>query len=334
MNRREVLRLSGAGLVAGSMGVTLLSSRSAFAADFRSSDTHPPDYPTVKAVEEMGRLMKERSGGKMSLQVFHSAQLGEEKDTIEQTKIGALQFNRVNMAPFNGIVPESAVPALPFVFRSTEHMRTVMDGKIGDDILAAFEPHGFIGLCFYDSGARSFYNRLRPIHTPADMKGMKIRVIQSDIFVGLVQALGANATPMPYGEVYTALKTGVIDGAENNWPSYESSHHYEVAKFYSLDQHSLSPEIFVMSKVAWDKLDAKEKEIVKSSAKDSVPYMRKLWDEREKKSEGIVRAAGCEIIPKLDKKPFQDAMRPVYDRFVTSDKMKSLVKRIQDAPDT
>jgi tripartite ATP-independent transporter DctP family solute receptor len=235
--------------------------------------------------------MKERSGGKMSLQVFHSAQLGEEKDTIEQTKIGALQFNRVNMAPFNGIVPESGIPALPFVFRSTQHMRAVMDGKIGDDILAAFEPHGFIGLCFYDSGARSFYNRERPIHTPADMKGMKIRLIQSDIFVALVQALGANATPMPYGEVYTALKTGVIDGAENNWPSYESSRHFEVAKHYSLDEHSLSPEIFVMSKVAWDKLSAKEKEIVKSSAKDSVPFMRKLWDAQEKKSEAAVRAA-------------------------------------------
>ncbi|WP_341702177.1 TRAP transporter substrate-binding protein [Ferrovibrio sp.] len=333
MNRREVLRLSGAGLVAGSMGVTLLSSRSAMAQSFRSADVHPPDYPTVQAVEEMGRLMKERSGGRLSLQVFHSRQLGDEKDTIEQTKIGALQFNRINMAPFNGIVPESAVPSLPFVFRSTQHMRSTMDGKIGDEILAAFEPHGFIGLCFYDSGARSFYNRERPILSPADMKGMKIRVIPSDIFVALVQALGANATPMPYGEVYTALKTGVIDGAENNWPSYESSRHFEVAKHYSLDQHSLSPEVLVMSKIAWSKLDAKDKEIVRASARDSVALMRRLWDEREKKSEEVVRAAGCQIVEKVDKKPFQDAMKPVYDRFVTSDKMKALVKRIQDAPD-
>lgn len=333
MNRREVLRLSGAGLVAGSMGVTLLSSRPAFAQSFRSADVHPPDYPTVKAVEEMGRLMKERSNGRLSLQVFHSGQLGDEKDTIEQTKIGALQFNRINMAPFNGIVPESAVPSLPFVFRSTQHMRTVMDGKVGEDILAAFEPHGFVGLCFYDSGARSFYNRLRPITKPDDMKGMKIRVIPSDIFVALVQALGANATPMPYGEVYTALKTGVIDGAENNWPSYESSRHFEVAKHYSLNQHSMSPEVLVMSKIAWSKLSAADKEIVKSSAKDSVVLMRKLWDEREKKSESAVRAAGCQIVEKIDKKPFQDAMKPVYDRFVTSDKMKALVKRIQDTAD-
>ncbi len=154
------------------------------------------------------------------------------------------------MGPFNNLIPETFVPALPFIFRSVDHMRKTMDGPIGDQILKAFEPHGLVGLAFYDSGARSFYNSKRPINTPADMKGMKIRVQQSDLFVDLVNALGANATPMPSGEVYSALQTGVVDGAENNWPSYESFRHFEVAKFYSLTEHSMSPEVLVMSKSA------------------------------------------------------------------------------------
>jgi tripartite ATP-independent transporter DctP family solute receptor len=321
---------------AAGAGLLLLSPRAALAqaATYRAADTHPQDYPTVQAVLHMGKLLEERTGGRIKLQMFHSRQLGEEKDTIEQTKLGAIAFNRVNMAPFNNIVPESSVPALPFVFRSTKHMRTVMDGKIGDDILAAFDPHGFVGLCYYDSGARSFYNRLRPINSPADMKGMKIRVQQSDLFVGLVQALGANATPMPFGEVYTALKTGVIDGAENNWPSYESTRHFEVAKHYSVNEHSLSPEVLVVSKAVWAKMSKADQDAVRAAAKESVPVMRKLWDEREKKSEAAVRAAGSQIVATVDKKPFQEAMKPVYDKFVTGDKLKSLVKRIQDAPES
>ncbi|MBI3453735.1 MAG: TRAP transporter substrate-binding protein [Rhodospirillales bacterium] len=305
----------------------------AAAQEFRAADTHPDGYPTVEAVKYMGRLLAERSNTRMSIRMFFGAQLGEEKDTIEQAKIGAIAINRVNLAPFNNIVPESAIPALPFVFRSTRHMRIVMDGPIGDEILQAFEPHGFIGLAYYDSGARSFYNSKRPINSPADMKGLKIRVQQSDLFVSLVQALGANPTPMPFGEVYTALKTGVIDGAENNWPSYESTRHFEVAKFYSLNEHSLSPEVLVMSKIAWDKLAPADRGIVRKAAKDSVPYMRQLWDAREKKSRDIVVAGGVQVVDNVDKKPFQDAMAPVYEKFVTTPKMKDLVRRIQATPD-
>ncbi|HRE20945.1 MAG TPA: TRAP transporter substrate-binding protein DctP, partial [Rhabdaerophilum sp.] len=169
----------------------------------RSTDIHPDGYPTVEAVKHMGKLLDERSKGKIKINVFHSAQLGQEKDTIEQTRFGVIDMNRINMAPFNNLIPATNIPSLPFIFRSVAHMRKVMDGPIGDSILAEFEKHGLVGLAFYDSGARSFYNSKQPIKTPADMKGMKIRVQQSDMFIALVSALGANATPMPFGEVYS-----------------------------------------------------------------------------------------------------------------------------------
>lgn len=294
----------------------------------KSADTHPDGYPTVEAVKYMGTLLAERTGGRLGIEVFHSRQLGEEKDTIEQTRFGVIDLNRINLAPLNNLVPETQIPALPFVFRSVEHMRKVMDGEIGDEILKAFEPHGLIGLAYYDSGARSFYNSRKPIQTPADMAGMKIRVQQSDLFIAVMNALGANATPMPFGEVFSALQTGVIDGAENNWPSYESTRHFEAAKYYSLSEHSMSPEVLVMSKISWDKLTPEDQAAVRQAAKDSVGRMRELWEANEKSSEAIVRAGGAEINT-VDKAPFIAAMAPVYAQFVTDDKLKSLLARIQ-----
>jgi tripartite ATP-independent transporter DctP family solute receptor len=294
----------------------------------RSTDIHPDGYPTIDAVKFMGQLLEQRTSGRIKINVFHSAQLGQEKDTIEQTRFGVIDMNRINMAPFNNLIASTNVPSLPFIFRSVAHMRKVMDGPIGDSILNDFTPHGLVGLAFYDSGSRSFYNSKRAIASPADMRGMKIRVQQSDMFVSLVQALGANATPMNFGEVYTSLQTGVIDGAENNWPSYESTRHFEVAKFYSLTEHSLSPEVLVMSKRSFDKFNAADQTLVRAAAKESVAKMRELWDAREKASEAKVRAGGSQINT-VQKQPFIDAMKPVYDRFVTSAPMKELVARIQ-----
>ncbi|TPK63124.1 TRAP transporter substrate-binding protein [Mesorhizobium sp. B2-4-15] len=294
----------------------------------RSSDTHPDGYPTVEAVKYMGDLIKQRSNGRYSIEVYHSAQLGEEKDTIEQTQAGVIDLDRVSMGPFNGIVPETAVPSLPYMFRSVEHMRHVMDGPIGDQILKAFEAHDLIGLAFYDSGARSFYNTKKDITSMADMKGMKFRVIQSDVFVDMVNALGANATPMAYGEVYSALQTGVIDGAENNWPSFESAKHYEVAKHYTMDEHQIVPEVLVMSKASWGKLSPEDQAIVRQAAKDSVVKMRELWDAQEKKSRGIVEAAGVKVSD-IDKQPLIDAMKPVYDKYLSTPELKDLAARIQ-----
>ena len=295
----------------------------------KSSDTHPDGYPTVEAVKHMGNLLKERSAGRICVEVFHSAQLGEEKDTIEQTKFGVIDFNRVSMGPFNNIIEETKVVSLPFIFRGTDHMHRVMDGPIGDEILAAFEPHGFVGLAYFDGGSRSFYNKQKPITSVEDLKGMKIRVMQSDVFVDMMTALGANATPMPYGEVYSGIQTGVIDGAENNWPSFESSGHYEVAGYYTLNQHLIVPEVLVMSKASYDKLSPEDRALVVQAAKDSIPVNRQLWAEREKLSEEKVRAAGVEVISEIDKTPFIEAMVPVYEKHANTPKLQDLVQRIQ-----
>ncbi len=313
-----------AGLV---LGVAL--GANAQAQMFKAADTHAEGYPTVEAVKYMSDLLSQWTNGRLGIQMFAGRQLGEEKDTIEQTIVGAIDFNRVNLAPLNSVVPETAIPALPFMFRSIEHMHRVMDGEIGREILDTFEKHGMIGLAYYDSGARSFYNAKRPIKSPADMKGLKIRVQNSDLFVSMMTALGANATPMEFGQVYEALKTGVIDGAENNWPSYESTRHFEVAKHYSLDQHSMSPEVLVMSKKSWDKLSDADKALVKKAAALSVPVMRDLWNKRVEASKAKVIAAGNEVISDVDKQPFIDAMAPIYDKFAGTPELKDLVKRIQ-----
>ena len=298
------------------------------AKEFRSADVHPEDYPTVMAVKMMSDTISKKTGGKHTIKVFTGNQLGGEKDTIEQTRIGALDLVRINVAPMNNICPETMVPTMPFVFSSVDHMRKVLDGPIGDQILKACESQGFVGLAFYDSGARSIYTTKKPVKSLADAKGLKIRVQQSDLWVSLLQAMGANATPMPYGEVYTALKTGLVDGAENNWPSYDTAKHYEVAKFYSMTEHSMAPEMLLMSKKVWDTLTPDEQKIFRDAAKESVPYMRKLWDEKEKKSRDIVLKAGVQEI-QVDKKSFQDAMKPVYDKFITDPKLKDMLAKVQ-----
>jgi tripartite ATP-independent transporter DctP family solute receptor len=306
----------------------LLASLSAQAIEFRSSDIHPEDYPTVLAVRHMGEVLSKATNGRHTIKVFAKGALGAEKDTIEQTKLGALAMTRVNVAPMNNICSATMVPTMPFLFRSTEHMRKVLDGDIGDDILNDCEKQGFIGLAFYDSGSRSIYTAKKPVKTLADVKGMKVRVQQSDLWVSLLEAMGANATPMPFGEVYTALKTGLVDAAENNYPSYESSRHFEVAKYFNKTEHSMAPEMLLFSKRTWDTLTPEDQKAIRAAAKESVLYMRKLWDEREAKSLAVVKAGGAEII-EVDKAPFQAAMKPVYDKFIKDAHQQDLIKRIQ-----
>src|SRR3954447_5673171 len=236
---------------------------------------------------------------------------------------------RLNVAPLNNVVPETIVPALPFLFRSEEHMHAVLDGPVGDEILAAMEAQGMVGLAFYDSGARSMYTATKPIKKLADIQHMKIRVQQSDLFVAMIEALGANPTPMPYGEVYTALKTGIVDGAENNLPSYESSRHFEAAPNYTLTEHSMAPEVLVFSKAIWDRLKDGDRALIRQAAKDSVPYMRKLWDEREAKSRQTAEAGGAKIMPLENRQEWVDAMQPVYAKFANTPELQALVQRVQ-----
>jgi tripartite ATP-independent transporter DctP family solute receptor len=299
------------------------------AIEFRSADTHnADDYPTVAAVRHMSTLLEKSSGGKHKIKVFNKQALGSEKETIDQVKIGALDFTRVNVGPMNGVCPLTQVPTMPFLFSSIAHMRKALDGPIGDEILKSCEAVGFVGLAFYDSGARSIYAK-KAIKTVADAKGLKIRVQQSDLWVALISAMGANATPMPYGEVYTGLKTGLIDAAENNIPSFDTAKHVEAVKVYSKTEHSMAPEILVMSKVVYDKLPKAEQDMIRAAAKESVAFERQKWDEQEAKSLANVKAAGAEIV-EVDKKSFQAVMGPVYEKFMVTPDMKRLVKAIQD----
>ncbi|MCY7387304.1 MAG: TRAP transporter substrate-binding protein [Burkholderiales bacterium] len=322
---RHFVQLVGSALV-----IAVLSS-SAGARDFRSADVHPGDYPTVAAVKQMGKLLSDQTKGRLGVRVYPAGSLGTEKDNIEQLKIGGLDMMRINVGVLNSVVPETIVTVLPFVFRSTEHMRKVLDGPVGNDILAAMEAQGLVGLAFYDSGSRSFYTAKKPIKTLADMKGLKVRVQQSDLFVAMIEALGANPTPMPFGEVYTALKTGIVDAAENNWPSYESSRHFEAAKYYSLTEHSLAPEVLVFSKKVWDTLSREDQALIHKAAKDSVPYMRNLWDEREIRSRKFVEKSGTQTSAVSNRQEFIDAMKPVYAKFANTPKLKELVQRIQES---
>ncbi|MBF0677636.1 MAG: TRAP transporter substrate-binding protein [Devosia sp.] len=310
------------------VAATLMVSGASAQTVLRSSDTHPDGYPTVEAVKKFGELLSEKTDGAYSVEVFHSAQLGQEADTIEQTQFGVLDLNRISIGAFNTQVPEATVTQLPFIFRSAEHFHNVLDGPIGEEILAAFEKVDVIALAFYDGGARSFYNSSKPINSPADMDGLKFRVMQSDIFVDMVGALGANATPMPYGEVYSGIQTGVIDGAENNYPSYDTAGHAEVAKFYSLDEHLMVPEVLVVSKVVWDGLSPEVQTAMREAAKESVPYQRDLWSAKEVESKAAVEALGA-TINEVDKAPFIEAMKPVYEKYVTDPQLQDLVARIQ-----
>ena len=299
------------------------------AVEFRSADIHNSDeYPTVVAVKYMSEVLEKKSGGKFKIKVFNKGALGTEKETIDQVKIGALEMTRVNISPMNNVCQKTLVPTMPFLFHSVDHMRKSLDGPAGEEILKSCEEQGFIGLAFYDSGARSIYAK-KPIKTVADAKGLKIRVQQSDLWVALVSAMGANATPMPFGEVYTGLKTGLIDAAENNIPSFDTAKHVEAVKFYSKTEHSMAPEMLLMSKLVWDKLPKAEQDMIRAAAKESVAVERKKWDEQEGKSLASVKAAGAEIV-EVDKASFQAVMGPVYDKFMTTPDLKRLVKAIQD----
>ena len=287
------------------------------------------DYPTVAAVRHMSEVLAKQSGGRYTIKVFNKSALGSEKETLDQVKIGALEMNRVNISSLNSLCPKSLVPTMPFLFNSIPHMRRVLDGPVGEEILKGCEAQGLVGLAFYDSGARSVYAK-KAVRTLADTKGMKIRVQPSDLWVAVANAMGANATPMPTAEVYTALKTGLIDAAENNIPSYEGFKHYEAVKVYSHTEHSMAPEMLVISKAVFDKMTPADQAMFRAAAKESVGFQRQKWDEQEAKALDIVLKAGSTIVKDVDKKAFQAAMQPVYAKFINTPDLQRLVKAAQD----
>ncbi len=315
-------------LLAGALAAGCTPDKTA-ARSLSAADTHPADYPTVAAVAAMARDVAEGTGGRLHIRQFPGGQLGEEKDTLELTIFGGIDINRVNLAPLASIAPEALVPTLPFMFDSEAHMRRAMAGPPGDAILAALEPHGLIGLGFYDSGARGFYTMGRAIRQPADMAGLKIRVQSSDVFVAMVEALGAAATPISYGEVYQALLQGVIDGAENNWPSYESSRHFEAAGTYAPTGHVIAPEVLVMARHRWNRLSPADQGILRAAARRSQAVMQKLWAAREQAARQRLLAAGVTITDTVDRAAFRARVLPVWDRFLTTPALRQLASSIR-----
>ncbi len=309
-----------------------LATGAAHARTFRSADFHAKDYPTNQAVAFMGDELSKATGGKDTIKVFGNGALGSEKDTVEQVKIGALDMVRVSSAVFHGIVPESQIPSLPFLFRDIAQFRKTMYGAEGEKILAAFDKAGFIGLAFYESGSHSFYAK-RPIRSPADIRGLKVRVPESDLWVATISALGASPTPMPLAEVYTGIKTGLLDAAENNVPSYQETKHYESAPIYSETEHVMLPEVLVFSKKVWDTLAPAEQQSLRAAAKASVPFYVKQWEAREQAARAALAKDGVTFVPasQIDHKAFADAEKPVWDKFAATPATKALVQAIVDA---
>jgi len=307
----------------------LLALPAAEAREFRVADTQAEDYPTVQALQFMARIVEERTAGRHRIRVFHSRQLGEEKDTIEQTRVGAIDLNRTNVAPIGSLIPAANVLALPFLFRSFDHLHKVLDHAIGDEILAGFPQHGFVGLAFYDSGSRSIYNSVKPVRTLADMKGLRIRVQQSELMSDMISALGAEPVELPYGQVLTGLSTRLIDGAENNWPSYVTTNHYKLAPYYTLTEHTMGPEVLVMSLRAWESLSAEDKDVFRDAARKSSTFMRGVWSGLEERSREQARAAGNTIVADFDRKPFENAMTAIHAKTVTDPDLRQLIERIR-----
>ncbi|WP_404420506.1 TRAP transporter substrate-binding protein [Thalassospira australica] len=317
-------------IAAAAMSVAFVSG--AEAREWRGWNIHPADYPVSTGMEEFARLVNEKSNGELEAKVFHGGVLGNQPDAIEQVRLGGLDWAVFNLGPLGEVAPEANVVSLPFIFKSVDAMHQVMDGPAGEQIAEGLANAGLQALGWYDSGARSFYNTHKPITTPDDVKGMKIRVMSNDLYVRMIASLGGNATPLEYSAVYQSLQTGVIDGAENNYPSYDSSGHFEAAKYYSVTEHLILPECLCVNKALYDGLSDDEKKILQEAADESVKVQRAAWAERALQSKQKMIDAGVEINEIADKTPFQNAMQPVYDSFVEENpELESLVTAIQDA---
>ncbi|QOZ80002.1 TRAP transporter substrate-binding protein [Bradyrhizobium sp. CCBAU 53351] len=330
LNRAELSR-TGVIFVALLLAAVSMGMRAtgAVAREFRAADTQTEDYPTVQALRYMGALIAERTQGRHEIKVFHSRQLGEEKETIEQTRVGAIDLNRTNVALIGNFVPAMNVLAMPFLFRSIEHMQKVLDGPVGSEILDSFEPYGFVGLAFYDSGARSIYNGVRPVKSIADLKGLRIRVQQSELMSQMIRALGAEPVEMPYGQVLTGLANHLVDGAENNWPSFVTTDHYRHAGHYTLTEHTMSPEVLVISLKAWQSLSPDDQKIFREAAQRSSRFMREKWRDLDEQSQRKAEEAGVTIIRDIDRKPFEDAMAAIYAKAGRDPAAAALIERIR-----
>lgn len=285
-------------------------------------------HPVHAAMVYMADLVEEKSAGELRIQVYPSQQLGTERQCLELLQIGSIAMTKVSAAVMESFSPETKVLSVPYVFRSKAHHYKVLDGAIGQELLLGGEKFWLRGLCYYDAGSRSFYTKDRPVNSPDDLEGLKIRVQESQTAISLVNTLGGAATPISWGELYTALQQGVVDGAENNPPSFYTSRHYEVCKYYSLNEHTAVPDILVMSTIVWNRLSAQEQQWIQEAATESVEYQRELWAKAEQKALDEVQKAGVEIIYP-DKEPFAEKVQPMLDGYQEEPRIYELIQRIQ-----
>ena len=332
---RNVLTIKAriASATAGVLFAAALASGPALAQQklvLKATDVHPLGYPTVEAVIQMGKKLEAATNGRLSIQMYPSMQLGGEKEMIEQAQVGALAIARISVGPMGPIVPELNVFNLPFMFRDDAHMEKVIDGPIGDELLKKLSESkaNLIGLCWMNAGTRNVYNSKKPIQTVDDLKGLKIRMMGNPVFVDTMNSLGGNGVSMGFDQLISAMQTGVVDGAENNYPTYESGQHYRYAKYYSKTGHLMIPEILVFSKKIWDELSKDDQALILKVAKEAQQEERKLWYDREKESLKKMADAGAVVNEVADKKPFQAAVKPVWDKYGAQ--YADLIKRIQD----
>lgn len=294
-----------------------------------ATDVHVRDYPTVQAVNWIGKELERKTGGRLRLRMFHAGQLGRESEAIDMARFGVIDITRVYSGALNNAFPLTQALCLPYVFDSVAHLRHTLDGSVGDEVLRGFEARGLVGLAIYDSGARCFYNTRRPLVTPADMHGLKMRVPASDIFIRLIRLLGANPTPLSLGEAFSALETHLIDGAENNIRSFHSSQHFEAAGYWSQTEHSYAPDVLLMSRTSFDALAPDDKRLVLDTARESVTVMRKLWDESENAARKAVADYGVKTNA-VDMPAFQRAAEPLLKEYLRNPAIDSLYRRIRD----
>jgi len=326
MRRRQLLARAAGAAALGALGMPALAAgpRPVLTA----TDVHVSDYPTVQAMRWIGETLERETGGRLRIRLYHSGQLGREAEAIDMARFGAIDFARVYSGALNNAFPLTRALCLPYVFDSVAHMRRAMDGEVGRAVLEGFADRDLVGLAIYDSGARCFYNARRPIHTPADLAGMKIRVPVSDIFIRMLRLLGANATPLSLGEVYSGMETHMIDGAENNIRSFHSSRHFEAARYWSQSEHSYAPDVLLLSRRTWEALAPADRELLRETARASVQVMRQAWDASEASAREQVLAAGIETNA-VDSGSFRRATAPLLAEYRSDPRIDALYARIR-----
>lgn len=321
-NRRDVLALGGAAAM-----LTACGDRSGgVGRNIFTAESQPDGYPSTEAIKAMGAYLREKSGGRIGVKLYQGGQLGSEGSTLEIAMFGGLDMTRTFMAALNNIAPLTKIFSLPFLFRSTEHQRRVIDSDIGDTIMQSLENFNLRGVAIYDTGGRGFYTTTRPIPDPSALDGQKIRVPNSDIFLDTIGALGANPTPMNFSEVYQGLVQKVIDGAENNWPAYIATRHYEVAPYFSETGHFRTPDMLIMSLRTWQSFSEDDQALIQEAARHSMQVMRSLWDASVAEAKQTLLDSGGEILTDINSQPFRDRMAPVYEKYVTPELQPFLTK--------